>query len=97
MIIISHQISNWSRDVHASELLMQISGVPFISNTIIIHRHEIVIDLAVLEENNNSLHLWNLGKLTDQNEIAANASQFKEMHFDLTQEKIIEDFFFRGN
>lgn len=67
---------------------MQIKKIAFSSN----NKY-----LAVLEENNNSLHLWNLGKLTDQNEIAANASQFKEMHFDLTQEKIIEDFFFRGN
>lgn len=67
---------------------MQIKKIAFSSN----NKY-----LAVLEENNNCLHMWNLGKLTDQNEIAINASQFKEMHFDLTQEKIIEDFFFRGN
>lgn len=52
--------------------------------------------LAILEENSKTIKIIKLGKLTNNNENLMN-SQNKEIQFEISQAKIIENFFIRRN
>lgn len=53
--------------------------------------------LAILEENSKIIKILKLGKLTSSGDNALNSHHNKEIQFEINQERIIENFFFRRN
>lgn len=72
-------------EIHKMELNFNIKKISFAPN----NKY-----LAILEENSKTIKIIKLGKLTNNSENLMN-SQNKEIQFEISQAKIIENFFIR--